>query len=113
MVSWLQGYRRCMSEPDAAPQSTENSDGPAQAAAEGSLSAGETGQAVDGDATASSEGAAEVIIGEIPDAEDLTHMLWTVRCSDDPHGRIGTFETREEAEQAKRDHLLNEHGRPD
>ena len=53
---------------------------------------------------------AEVIIGEIPDAHDLSHMLWTARCTVPSHGLLGTFENREEAENAKRAHLLRDHG---
>jgi hypothetical protein len=33
---------------------------------------------------------AEVIIGEIPDAEDSTKLLWTARCDDADHDLLGT-----------------------
>jgi hypothetical protein len=80
--------------------------------AEGTFSAGETGEAVDVDVddAARDAGLAEVIIGEIPDAHDLSHMLWTARCTVPSHGLLGTFESQEEAENAKRAHLLRDHG---
>ncbi len=78
--------------------------------ADGTFSAGETGEAVDVDDAARDAGLAEVIIGEIPDAHDLSHMLWTARCTVPSHGLLGTFENREEAENAKRAHLLRDHG---
>jgi hypothetical protein len=49
----------------------------------------------------------DVIVGEIPDAEDLSHMLWTTRCDD--HGLLGTFEDRDSARDLQRQHLV-EHG---
>jgi hypothetical protein len=82
-----------------------------RAVADGTFSAGETGEAVDVDNAARDAGLAEVIIGEIPDAHDLSHMLWTARCTAPSHGLLGTFESREEAENAKRAHLLRDHGR--
>lgn len=54
----------------------------------------------------------EVIIGEIPDAEDSTKMLWTARCDDPNHDLLGTFHTRDQAEAAKAAHLRSEHGGP-
>jgi hypothetical protein len=78
--------------------------------AEGTFSAGETGEAVDVDGAARDAGLAEVIIGEIPDPHNLSHMLWTARCTVPSHGLLGTFENREEAENAKRAHLLRDHG---
>jgi hypothetical protein len=75
------------------------------------FSAGEMGEAVDADGAAQDAGLAEVTIGEIPDAHNLSHMLWTARCTVASHGLLGTFETQEEAEDAKRAHLLRHHGR--
>jgi hypothetical protein len=74
------------------------------------VSAGELGAAVDGDGAAQDVGLAEVIVGEIPDAHNLSHMLWTARCTVPAHGLLGTFESQEEAETAKRTHLLTVHG---
>jgi hypothetical protein len=86
-------------------------DDPLTAVPEGTFSAGETGEAVDADGAAADAGLGEVIVGEIPDAHDLAHMLWTARCTVPAHGLLGTFETREMAEEAKRAHLLLVHGR--
>ena len=69
--------------------------------------AGETGLAEDGPGD---EEAAEVIVGEIPDAHDLSHMLWTARCTFARHGLLGTFEERGGAEAAKQQHLVAAHG---
>jgi hypothetical protein len=77
-------------------------------AVEGTLSAGETGEA---DAAAQDAGLGDVIVGEIPDPHDLTRMLWTARCTVPSHGLLGTFEGREAAENARRQHLLVVHGR--
>jgi hypothetical protein len=74
------------------------------------FSAGEGGEAVDVDGAAQDAGLAEVIIGEIPDAHNLSHMQWTARCTVPSHGLLGTFENQEEAETAKRAHLLRVHG---
>jgi hypothetical protein len=49
----------------------------------------------------------DVIVGEIPDAEDLSHMLWTTRC--DEHGLLGTFEDRDSARDLQQQHVV-EHG---
>jgi hypothetical protein len=68
--------------------------------------AGEKGSADD---SAFDAGLGEVIIGEIPDAGDLTRLLWTARCTVLTHGLLGTFATREAAESAKRRHLLVAH----
>ena len=51
-------------------------------------------------------GRPEVIIGEIPDAHDLSVMLWTARCTLPAHGLLGTFESREDAERLRERHLL-------
>jgi hypothetical protein len=75
------------------------------------LAAGEGGDAVDGDGAVEDAGLTEVIVGEIPDAHNLSHMLWTARCTVPAHGLLGTFESQEEAENAKRAHLLRAHGR--
>ena len=75
------------------------------------FSAGEVGDAADADGAARDAGLAEVIVGEIPDANNLAHMLWTARCTVPSHGLLGTFENQEEAENAKRAHLLSQHGR--
>jgi hypothetical protein len=77
---------------------------------EGTFSAGESGEAVDVDSAGVDAGLGEVIVGEIPDAHNLAHMLWTARCIVPSHGLLGTFETRELAEDAKRAHLLLVHG---
>jgi hypothetical protein len=74
------------------------------------FSAGEVGEAVDVDGAVQDAGLAQVIIGEIPDAHNLSHMLWTARCTVPSHGLLGTFESQEEAENAKRAHLLTQHG---
>jgi len=79
--------------------------------AEGTFSAGEVGEAVDADDAGVDAGLGDVIIGEIPDAHNLAHMLWTARCTVPSHGLLGTFETREMAEDAKRTHLVLVHGR--
>jgi hypothetical protein len=77
------------------------------------VSAGEVGQAADANGPASDAGQAEVVVGEIPDADDLTRLVWTARCTFPPHGALGSFESRELAEQAKTSHLLIKHGRRD
>jgi hypothetical protein len=78
---------------------------------EGTFSAGEVGEAVDGDGAGEDAGLGDVIIGEIPDAHNLAHMLWTARCTVPSHGLLGTFENQEMAENAKRTHLLLVHRR--
>jgi hypothetical protein len=79
--------------------------------AEETFSAGEVGEAAGADDAGEDAGLGEVIIGEIPDAHNLAHMLWTARCTVPSHGLLGTFENREMAEAAKRTHLLLVHGR--
>jgi hypothetical protein len=72
-------------------------------------SAGEAGTAGDlGKATAGSLNA-DVIVGEIPEAGNLAHMLWTARCTWNSHGLLGTYAEREMAEEAGRQHLSAEH----
>jgi hypothetical protein len=66
--------------------------------------AGETG-----DATEASSKNAEIIIGEIPAAEDPTTLLWTARCTDPTHDLLGHFATRSEAEDAGDRHLESQH----
>jgi hypothetical protein len=73
----------------------------------GTASAGEMGQA------AEDAGLGEVIVGEIPDPNDLTHMVWTARCTIPAHGLLGTFEDQAQAEQAKERHLLTHQGLTD
>jgi hypothetical protein len=74
-------------------------------------SAGETGSAADAVGSRDAGRAeAEVIVGEIPDAEDLTRMLWTARCTVSNHGLLGTYPDRETAEAAKQAHLVDAHG---
>jgi hypothetical protein len=86
---------------------------------EGTVSAGESGDAPSTPRAPPEEPAprhaptkqsVEVIIGEIPDTHDLAHMLQTARCSDPAHGLLGHFETKEEAEQARTEHLQVVHG---
>ena len=74
------------------------------------FSAGEVGEAIDAEGAARDAGLAQVIVGEIPDAHNLSHMLWTARCTVPAHGLLGTFETQEGAEAAKDAHQLTEHG---
>jgi hypothetical protein len=71
------------------------------------LSAGETGEAAD-----ASGGGAEIIIGEIPAADDPTTLLWTARCNDADHDLLGHFDTRPEAEAAGTRHLESQHRTP-
>ncbi len=51
----------------------------------------------------------EVVVGEIPSPHDIAHMLWTARCSEPEHDLLGHFESREEAEQARTQHLKAHH----
>ena len=89
---------------DAAPD-----DDLTMAAAEGSISAGEGGDAADV-SSADSRNDAEVIIGKIPDPNDLSVMLWTARCSDPDHDLLGHFDSEKGACEAKGSHLASEHG---
>ena len=68
------------------------------------FSAGETGEA-QGD----SSRRPEVIIGEIPKAEDPTSMCWTARCTEPAHDLLGHFETRSEAEVVAARHMTSDH----
>ena len=77
--------------------------------AETTFSAGEAGSA-EGAASAS---IADVVVGEIPAAEEPTTMLWTARCSDTDHDLLGRFRSREEAEKARAEHLASAHGAAD
>jgi hypothetical protein len=64
-------------------------------------------------ADAGSRGAreVEVIVGEIPAADDPTTMLWTVRCTLAEHDILGHYDTRSEAEEVRADHLrIHEEG---
>jgi hypothetical protein len=91
---------------DVAGSLGEAADGP------DTVSAGEFGDAVDVNSAAEDAGLGEVIVGEIPDANDLSRMLWTARCTIPAHGLLGTFENEEQAENAKQAHLLAQHGQP-
>ncbi len=71
------------------------------------LSAGETGEATDASAAR-----AEIIIGEIPAADDPTTMLWTASCTEEDHDLLGHFDTRPEAEHAGARHLESHHRTP-
>jgi hypothetical protein len=90
---------------------TEGGEDLSEAEAEGSVSAGEAGAAVDAGSASDDAGQAQVIVGEIPDEHDLTKMLWTARCTFPPHGLLGQFGTRDQAERKKEEHLLARHGR--
>jgi hypothetical protein len=70
------------------------------------FSAGETGAADSGSPCFSG---AEVVIGEIPAADEPTTMLWTARCSEPAHDLLGHFGTRDEAESARTEHLRTAH----
>ena len=73
---------------------------------EDTFSAGETGEAEDAPTDR-----AEMIIGEIPAADDPTIMLWTARCTDPAHDLLGHFDSRSEAEEAGHRHLESHHHR--
>jgi hypothetical protein len=92
--------------------SRENGEVPTDGAAR-PLATSESGWATEVDESAVDAGLGDVVICEIPDANDLTHMVWTARCTLPSHGLLGTFVTREMADQAKQKHLLLAHGRPD
>ena len=79
------------------------------AAEEGSISAGEGGRAADASASSTSQSDVEVIIGEIPDADDISVMRWTARCSDPEHELLGHFDSAQEARHAKEEHLASQH----
>ncbi len=81
----------------------------ATAAEEGSISAGEAGRAADVDDSSTSQSDVEVIIGEIPDAHDISVMRWTARCSDPEHDLLGSFDSEQEARDAKEEHLAAQH----
>ncbi len=72
------------------------------------LSASETGEA-----TEASAAGVEIIIGEIPAADDPTTMLWTARCTEATHDLLGHFDTRSEAEDAGARHLESHHRNPE
>jgi hypothetical protein len=65
-----------------------------------------------GEAAETSAVGAEIIIGEIPAAEDPTSMLWTARCTEPDHDLLGHFDTRPEAEDAGGRHLESCHRTP-
>jgi hypothetical protein len=70
------------------------------------VAAGEEGATTD---AASSTRAIDVIIGEVPAADNPTVLLWTARCGDPDHDLLGKFETRADAEEARDDHLRVAH----
>jgi hypothetical protein len=73
---------------------------------ESTVSAGESGAAAN--VPESGRGSSgEVVVGEIPDVKDLSHLLWTAECSG--HGLLGTYPDRATAEAARDAHLVNEH----
>ena len=78
----------------------------AKAAKEGSISAGEGGGAAD---VSSEDRDAEVVIGKIPDPDDLTVLLWTARCSDPQHDLLGHFDSERAACEAKQSHIALRH----
>jgi hypothetical protein len=78
----------------------------AKAAKEGSISAGEGGGAAD---VSSADRDAEVVIGKIPDPDDLTVLLWTARCSDPQHDLLGHFDSEQAACEAKQSHIALQH----
>ena len=90
-------------------QNASPGDDLATAAEEGSISAGEAGRAADADNSSTSQSDVEVIIGEIPDADDISVMRWTARCSDPEHDLLGYFDSEQEARQAKEEHLASQH----
>lgn len=47
----------------------------------------------------------DVVVGKLPSEEDATTMFWTAVCSVPEHDLVGRFETREQAEQAREEHL--------
>ena len=87
--------------------SAPSDDDLATAAKEGSLSAGEGGDAADGHEAGTRD--ADVIIGEIPDARDTTILRWTARCTDPDHDLLGSFDSEEAAREAKAAHLSASH----
>jgi hypothetical protein len=86
-------------------QPPKSADVDQQAAREGTVSAGEVGAAEGG-----AKARREVVIGEIPAADEPTTMLWTARCSEPTHDLLGHFETRDDAEKARAEHLKALHG---
>jgi hypothetical protein len=85
---------------------------PSDAAPGEQISAGELGEAVDGEAPTRAAGQVEVIIGELPDEHDLSRMLWTARCTFPSHGLLGTVDDRQKAESLKEAHLQEAHDGP-
>ena len=90
-------------------QNASPDDDLATAAEEGSISAGEAGRAADADNSSTSQSDVEVIIGEIPDAHDISVMRWTARCGDPEHDLLGYFDSEQEARQAQEEHLASQH----
>ncbi len=107
MVDDSPGDGEAVEKPAAAEPVEEVPNDTDETAVSGDVPPPASGRRRDGCTTANRPGAAEVIIGEIPDVHDLAHMLWTARCSE--HGLLGHFESRDEAEQAKATHLESAH----
>jgi hypothetical protein len=84
-----------------------DANGPSDDPTSSTSSAGESGAAASAPEPAAGPEEADVVIGEIPDAEDLSRMLWTARCT--IHDLLGTYPTRETAEEAGARHLSDEH----
>jgi hypothetical protein len=79
------------------------------AAEEGTISAGETGRAVDGDGSPESPSDVEVMIEETPDPDDISRMRWAARCSSGEHDLLGYFDSEQDARQAREIHLATQH----
>ncbi len=71
-------------------------------------SAGEVGSAENG--VSAGHTGSEVVIGEIPAADEPTTILWTARCTDPGHDLLGHFRSQADAETAKAQHLELAHG---
>lgn len=101
-----------MSDPGQVGEAWQNAspgDDRATAAEEGSISAGEAGRAVDADNAPTSRSGVGVIVGEIPDANDISVMRWTARCSDREHDLLGYYDSEQEARKATEEHLASRH----
>jgi hypothetical protein len=88
----------------------ESPDGEMQGEQEETFSAGEAGEAGAADGVTGGLSRTEVVIGEIPAADEPTTMLWTARCSEPTHDLLGHFGTRDEAETTRTEHLRTAHG---
>jgi hypothetical protein len=92
-----------------APEGASDQDPLVVAAEEGSISAGESGRAVDASDAGPGRSEVEVIIGEIPDAHDISVMRWTARCTNGDHDLLGYFDSEQAARNAKEEHLASQH----